>query len=274
MVDIACGHRHMLAVTEGKKLYTWGQVGEGLDGMWTLDCISAHSNGESTLLSPSKRYLYSSCSSMKVASPFHPLSSACGWPPRGCWATMTSWQRWISCRWLQVGVPSIKQAALFVVVAAGLSNVDSKSEWFYPREPSTPLPGTDFSAALDDQGQLWTWGVGSSGCLGHGNTNELKSPRMVKVCVLSLIGSVSRRRIATLLHSSLQCCVDLLKKPQPLGLWLGREVRLSSLYHGLQDTRRRSHRSVKNNSQEVYILTHFGQHASSSTFPCIYFPAA
>jgi alpha-tubulin suppressor-like RCC1 family protein len=42
-----------------------------------------------------------------------------------------------------------------------------------------PHIGKATSAAVDNEGRLWTWGRGSNGALGHGNTTTLSSPTQV-----------------------------------------------------------------------------------------------
>jgi len=37
--------------------------------------------------------------------------------------------------------------------------------------------GDNFSAALDDQGRVFTWGYGNDGQLGHGNKSDLACPK-------------------------------------------------------------------------------------------------
>ena len=40
--------------------------------------------------------------------------------------------------------------------------------------------GDNFSAAVDHNGRLFTWGYGNDGQLGHGNRNDLASPMLLK----------------------------------------------------------------------------------------------
>ena len=40
--------------------------------------------------------------------------------------------------------------------------------------------GRHFSAAVDDEGVVWTWGSGRSGCLGHGSKSHVREPRPVR----------------------------------------------------------------------------------------------
>jgi hypothetical protein len=51
--------------------------------------------------------------------------------------------------------------------------------------------GPDYSAAISDIGHLYTWGNGGSGKLGHGNTDDAKSPRLVKTLSRRPVVSVS-----------------------------------------------------------------------------------
>ena len=39
--------------------------------------------------------------------------------------------------------------------------------------------GSDSSAAISDHGELFTWGCGFQGCLGHGNGETYKLPKKV-----------------------------------------------------------------------------------------------
>jgi len=39
--------------------------------------------------------------------------------------------------------------------------------------------GKGWSAAVDEDGALWSWGSGSSGCLGHGGKRNEKEPKRV-----------------------------------------------------------------------------------------------
>ena len=40
--------------------------------------------------------------------------------------------------------------------------------------------GNNYSAAVDDDGGVWSWGSGASGCLGHGDKRNVKEPRRVR----------------------------------------------------------------------------------------------
>ena len=40
--------------------------------------------------------------------------------------------------------------------------------------------GKHWSVAVDDEGGVWSWGSGSSGCLGHGDKGNVKEPRRVR----------------------------------------------------------------------------------------------
>jgi len=39
--------------------------------------------------------------------------------------------------------------------------------------------GFGFVMVLSIEGRVYSWGYGNNGCLGHGNTNSLKSPRII-----------------------------------------------------------------------------------------------
>jgi len=61
-----------------------------------------------------------------------------------------------------------------------------QSYFFSPPSPPSLLPSSDFHpAAVDAEGQLWTWGWGGSlfggiGGLGHGDETEQPRPKLVK----------------------------------------------------------------------------------------------
>lgn len=47
--------------------------------------------------------------------------------------------------------------------------------------------GSSHSAAITSSGELYTWGLGEYGRLGHGDNATQLKPKMVKLCYLSLI---------------------------------------------------------------------------------------
>jgi alpha-tubulin suppressor-like RCC1 family protein/regulator of replication initiation timing len=66
---------------------------------------------------------------------------------------------------------------------------DTKDQTFPKKvEPSVNAKFKDVAAgyfhsvALSDDGVIWSWGHGGNGRLGHGNTNDLRSPKAIETC--------------------------------------------------------------------------------------------
>eukprot|EP00276_Gloeochaete_wittrockiana_P002422 CAMPEP_0184673504 /NCGR_PEP_ID=MMETSP0308-20130426/86719_1 /TAXON_ID=38269 /ORGANISM="Gloeochaete witrockiana, Strain SAG 46.84" /LENGTH=980 /DNA_ID=CAMNT_0027121001 /DNA_START=111 /DNA_END=3050 /DNA_ORIENTATION=+ len=51
--------------------------------------------------------------------------------------------------------------------------------------------GNSYTAALSDDGEVWTWGCGGAGVLGHGSTNDHPTPRLIKSLVGEIISKIA-----------------------------------------------------------------------------------
>jgi len=52
-----------------------------------------------------------------------------------------------------------------------------------------------FMMALTDNGQVWSWGVGKFGRLGHGNEEDSSSPQLIAGLADKQIGSISAGQV-------------------------------------------------------------------------------
>ena len=48
--------------------------------------------------------------------------------------------------------------------------------------------GSSHSAAITSDGELYTWGLGEYGRLGHGDTNTVNKPKLVRLILMSIDG--------------------------------------------------------------------------------------
>ena len=64
--------------------------------------------------------------------------------------------------------------------------------------------GSSHSAAITSDGELYTWGLGEYGRLGHGDTNNVNKPKLVRlICLLVVLLNVLQSELSGVLK-----CID------------------------------------------------------------------
>lgn len=69
--------------------------------------------------------------------------------------------------------------------------------------------GFDFTICLDDEGHLFSFGMGSSGCLGHGSTVSMDRPTIIRSLISENIKEVScgAKHVVLLFARALLSCI-------------------------------------------------------------------
>ena len=153
VVFVAAGGDHTVAVTAGGRLYTWGsgyngQLGHGDTGNRLVPTlVGAGAFGGSAVV-------MAACGGAHTLAVTHDGALwACGWGLFG-----------------QLGLNDEAKRRVFERVGAGV---------FGGARIVAAAAGHAHSAAVTEDGALWTWGYGSDGRLGHGDKEGRRVPTMV-----------------------------------------------------------------------------------------------
>ena len=147
LCDLACGADHCAAVDVAGRLYTWGLSDHGRLGLQAAKDAAVPTH-------------------VRALADEHIVSVACGMYSSACISDDLKLFTW--------GAGSKGQ----------LGHVDTNDEWL-PRlvaglqgvQVAQVALGFEHTVALDALGQLYTWGSGELGQLGHGKTVSYTSPR-------------------------------------------------------------------------------------------------
>ena len=155
VVFVAAGGDHTLAVTAGGRLYTWGlgcygQLGHGDTGnRWVPTEVGSGTFGGSAVVMAACGYLHTLVVTQDGAL------WACGWGGKG-----------------RLGLNDVAPRHVFERVGAGA---------FGGARVVAAAAGDDHSAAVTEDGALWTWGNGGNGQLGHDDVWNRWVPTRVAV---------------------------------------------------------------------------------------------
>uniref|UniRef100_A0A7S2SHN0 FYVE-type domain-containing protein n=1 Tax=Mucochytrium quahogii TaxID=96639 RepID=A0A7S2SHN0_9STRA len=152
IVEVACGANHSVAVSKSGELFSWGNGGCGRLGLGHCGHVSTP-----TLIR------------CEMDDDDHFVGVACG----GMHSLAVSMNgkifSWGCNTRTQLGLGDARDDQLVPTCIDVPSAVFTKVG-----------AGHSYSVALDLSGQLYTWGAGDSGCLGHGSMEDVDSPRRIK----------------------------------------------------------------------------------------------
>eukprot|EP01130_Rhizamoeba_saxonica_P000173 TRINITY_DN10170_c0_g1_i1.p1 TRINITY_DN10170_c0_g1~~TRINITY_DN10170_c0_g1_i1.p1 ORF type:complete len:1458 (+),score=309.36 TRINITY_DN10170_c0_g1_i1:148-4374(+) len=158
IVDIACGGEHSLALDDNNNLWSWGNGEQGQLG-----------NGKSSKIVPTKVIQFEETHVIKILAGYNFSVVFTG---IGIYTFGDG-----SCGQLGLGDTSTREYPTKIVGIDGLRVEDISC-------------GHSHVVLLCRNGELWTWGNGSSGQLGHGDTDDRLVPTMVEYLLGKHIKSV------------------------------------------------------------------------------------
>jgi alpha-tubulin suppressor-like RCC1 family protein len=168
VTSISCGEYHMAALTGAGEVFTWGKSVNGQLG---------HSEDTKKITSP---LLVEALRSEQV------VNLSCGGAHTVCITAAGDVWQW--------GDPISGQLGL---VSSGAVRFPSKVEELVGKNITSIQCGSFHTAAVSAEGELYTWGHGGEGRLGHGDEANQAKPRLVRALAGKPVSQVACGRFHT-----------------------------------------------------------------------------